>query len=68
MGRKEVILLEMKRQAVHFFGIIFLIPLLVLKYDTAIKFFAFIVILALLLNWGYDRRQMRHKFFRAMMA
>jgi len=59
--------IELRRQIVHLLGAIFVIPLIYLQENSAIKFLAGFILLVLFANWYYEKRQMRNKYFKKLI-
>ncbi|MEM4247799.1 MAG: hypothetical protein QXH80_00895 [Candidatus Nanoarchaeia archaeon] len=59
---------EIKRKAIHSLGFLTIIPLILLEHNLAVKVFAVFAILALFLHWYYERRLVREKYLKQLLA
>ena len=59
---------EVKRKLIHAAGLLGIIPLIFLNADRRLQVFALFVLAALGLHWYWDRRSLREKYLRQMIA
>jgi dolichol kinase len=67
MSKKDA-LREIYRKVIHALGILWLLPLIFLGESLSLKVFAVSIIIALFLHWYWDRRNLREKYLKQMVA
>ena len=57
----------MRRQILHLSGTFIILPILFLSLSNALKVLVILILLTLFASWYYEKRQLRGKYFKAMV-
>lgn len=68
MANNNGIIKEVKRKLMHAAGIIAVMPLIYLNFQQRLQVMAIFVLVALLLHWYWDRRNMRNKYIDKIIS